>query len=456
MNRSPWIEEVSADRPAVSLKSDVTTDVVIVGAGIAGMSTAFFLLTNTTKKVIVLEQGRVAHGATGHNAGMVVSVFERPLQELAREFSPMMAADGQREIETGWELLDEMIRALNEPIAYHRSIGYGGLRTREEVVTELETIKWEREQGLTIMPVIVADSAPFLEELAGAYDGLYEIQSQKKILHLLDTTHVEYIAAKPEDFGVINSALLCEKLLQHFEVTYPDRFSCFENTHVSKIVLHEDVALLDAGAHTVQSSRVILCTNGFEDTTIFNTTGLDIDTKFHHLVSGVIGFMSAYVDDSDREPGAHWYTMPYEALAINDKDEDYKSIDPFIYTSRRPHKSGKSLVAIGGPELHLEDRAHYDRAMEYPKHISERFSAAVKTLRNEAFATKEGMYEWHGLMGYTPTGVRVVGAEPKNPILMYNLGCNGIGILPSIAGGLRISKLIQGEKLAPSMFDPKG
>ena len=58
-------------------------------------------------------------------------------------------------------------------------------------------------------------------------------------------------------------------------------------------------------------------------------------------------------------------------------------------------------------------------------------------------------------MGYTPNGVRLVGVEPKNRVLLYNLGCNGVGILPSIFGGDRISHILAGEKLSPSIFDPK-
>jgi glycine/D-amino acid oxidase-like deaminating enzyme len=57
-------------------------------------------------------------------------------------------------------------------------------------------------------------------------------------------------------------------------------------------------------------------------------------------------------------------------------------------------------------------------------------------------------------MAYTPGQVRLIGPEPKNPTLLYNLGCNGVGFLPSIYGGKRLARLIAGERLAPSLFDP--
>ena len=63
-------------------------------------------------------------------------------------------------------------------------------------------------------------------------------------------------------------------------------------------------------------------------------------------------------------------------------------------------------------------------------------------------------FAWHGLMGYTRTGVRCIGTEPRNPALLYNLGCNGVGILPSIHGAKRIAQILAGKKLPASIFDP--
>jgi glycine/D-amino acid oxidase-like deaminating enzyme len=51
--------------------------------------------------------------------------------------------------------------------------------------------------------------------------------------------------------------------------------------------------------------------------------------------------------------------------------------------------------------------------------------------------------------------VRVIGAHPEHPRLLYNLGCNGVGFLPSIAGGQRIGRLLAGERLGASIFDPR-
>jgi glycine/D-amino acid oxidase-like deaminating enzyme len=58
-------------------------------------------------------------------------------------------------------------------------------------------------------------------------------------------------------------------------------------------------------------------------------------------------------------------------------------------------------------------------------------------------------------MGYTKSGVRIIGREKKNKNLLYNLGCNGVGILTSVYGADRIARIVLGEVLEETIFDPK-
>jgi glycine/D-amino acid oxidase-like deaminating enzyme len=81
---------------------------------------------------------------------------------------------------------------------------------------------------------------------------------------------------------------------------------------------------------------------------------------------------------------------------------------------------------------------------------------ALDTFTLQTYKYKNEMdFRWHGLMGYTKSGVRLVGYEPRNRSLLYNLGCNGVGILTSVYGAERIARLILGETLEPTIFDPQ-
>ena len=58
-------------------------------------------------------------------------------------------------------------------------------------------------------------------------------------------------------------------------------------------------------------------------------------------------------------------------------------------------------------------------------------------------------------MGDMDGRVRVIGYHPRHERLLYKLGGNGVGFLPSIHGGRQIARLLAGERLPASIFDPR-
>jgi len=80
--QSSWISQLRQARAVQALEGDRETGVAIVGGGIAGVSTAFQVRRETPHQILLLEADRVAHGATGHNAGQAVSYFGRPFPHL--------------------------------------------------------------------------------------------------------------------------------------------------------------------------------------------------------------------------------------------------------------------------------------------------------------------------------------------------------------------------------------
>lgn len=456
INKSPWIHQLNKDRILVTLKDDIDIDVAIVGAGIAGVSTAFFILKHTDKKVAILEKGKFAHGATGHNAGQIASYFERPFYELADEFGLDKAAEAQIAVESSWELLDQMYTEAGLSIPVARFMGQAGFCTFDQVLRHLKDNLYRKKAGIRIEGFKISDTAPFLSQIPAEYAGLYEVVPQREVMALLETGNANYVAALSYQKGCLNSALFCQEILQYLAKAYPDRFALYEHTPIGKIALHDKRAILDAGKHTVTARKVVLCTNGFESLTIINEGGLAIDTKFHHLVRGMVGYMSAYLEKLNKAPTAVSYFEP-----TNQNASDPYAEDPYFYLTRRPFdfegNERSNLVSVGGPEFSLENRMEYNSEIDYPEEAKEKIDGFVKSSYDLDPSRKiDYQFTWHGLMGYTPSGVRVIGEEPKNRGLLYNLGCNGVGILPSLYGARRIASILAGDKLKPMIFDPRG
>jgi glycine/D-amino acid oxidase-like deaminating enzyme len=449
-NKSPWIHQLDKNREAQRLLSDRECDVAIIGAGIAGVSTAFFLIKYTDKKVMLLDGGKLAHGATGHNGGQLVSYFEKPFYELTREFGLKMARDAQESIDSAWTLLDEMYGDANLDIPIARFQGHAGIVKSTRVLSHLKDEYYKKLGGLTSEEFLIADSVDFLAFIPREYEGLYQVVPQGEILKRLEVSDTRFIASLSAPKGCMNSALFCQEVTSYMIRNFPERFSLFEHSHVNKVVLKHSSALLDVGDHTVTAANIVLCTNGFENITILNDSGLDIDTRFHHCIDGVVGFMSGYLKPYDKPPTALSYIIPSESSI----DGDY-----FYLTRREYEYDGNeklNLVSIGGPEAILEDRVVYTSDRDYPEEAEEIIDNFARNIF-EQDSGKDIKYEfkWHGLMGYTTNGVRLIGPEPKNSVLLYNLGCNGVGLLPSIYGGRRIARFLGGEEVEPSIFDPR-
>ncbi|MDQ1015469.1 FAD-dependent oxidoreductase [Streptomyces afghaniensis] len=83
---SYWME-TAPDGRHPALTEDLDADVAVIGAGIAGLSTAWEL-TRAGRSVAVLEAGRVAAGVTGHTTAKVTALHTLVYDKLRRTRGP--------------------------------------------------------------------------------------------------------------------------------------------------------------------------------------------------------------------------------------------------------------------------------------------------------------------------------------------------------------------------------
>jgi gamma-glutamylputrescine oxidase len=113
LNQQSYYEDSVTRAPVrEALRGDVQADVVVIGAGYAGLSAALELALRGYS-VVVLEAGRIGHGASGRNGGQTIvgyacgqSVFEQQL--------------GMADAKHAWQMSLEAIRLVDERIATYK------------------------------------------------------------------------------------------------------------------------------------------------------------------------------------------------------------------------------------------------------------------------------------------------------------------------------------------------
>lgn len=455
INQSPWLHQLKRTRPVAGLEGSSKTGVAIVGGGIAGVTTAYFTLKNTKQRVMLLEAGKIAHGATGHNGGFLATYFERSFKSLIQEFGLEMATQGQRDIDSAWDLLESIRSEARLQTPVWSFIGYAAMATYEELMVHVRNSALRKKAGLPVPDIFVSDSWSERDNIPALYKGFYKLLPKQEILSLIETRDEEYCAVLAERKGCMNSALFCEELVGYLLAEYPDRFALAEQAPVQRAVLGEASAVLHMqGGQTVHADAVVLCTNGFENIEIVNKAGDNINKKFHHMVRGIVGYMAGYTEESSKPPEEISF-LPKTTVPKGDVYTE----DPYFYLTRRPYEARgyqNNLISIGGPEALMDDTNNYKVEHPFPTEARNQIDNFLRyTYRHDHTGNIEYKFLWHGLMGFTPNGVRLIGPEPLNPLLLYNLGCNGVGLMPSIFGGSKIARFLAGEALPPSMFDPK-
>jgi glycine/D-amino acid oxidase-like deaminating enzyme/nitrite reductase/ring-hydroxylating ferredoxin subunit len=111
IDTTPYWTTSSTFPPFVKLAEDAETDVVVVGGGITGLTTAY-LLVKAGKRVVVLERGRCAMTDTGHTSAHLTMVTDTRLSELVKRF-------GRNHAQAVWDAGLAAIATIDETVCEH-------------------------------------------------------------------------------------------------------------------------------------------------------------------------------------------------------------------------------------------------------------------------------------------------------------------------------------------------
>lgn len=116
---SIWEDTAPEGKNHPALSGDHTADVVVVGAGITGL-TAAYLLSRAGKKVIVVEAMRVGMGTTGNSTGNLYVTVDEHLSVLRKKWSGEVAREVVRSRAAALEQIEQIVTQLAIDCDYRR------------------------------------------------------------------------------------------------------------------------------------------------------------------------------------------------------------------------------------------------------------------------------------------------------------------------------------------------
>jgi glycine/D-amino acid oxidase-like deaminating enzyme len=176
MLRSLWFEgRERRERPA--LDRDISADVVVVGAGIVGLTTAL-LLERQGASVAVLEMRHVAAGATGYNTAKLSSLHGLAYSQLAKKLGPEHARTYGEANEAGIARIFGLADELGIDCDLRRKPNY----TYAEDAADLDSVRQEADvAGELGLPATFVDELDLPFPVAGAvrFEGQAEFHPVK-------------------------------------------------------------------------------------------------------------------------------------------------------------------------------------------------------------------------------------------------------------------------------------
>ena len=136
---SVWMESASVPE-FPQLRESTTADVCVVGAGIAGLTTAY-LLARAGKRVVVLDDGPVGGGETGRTTAHITAALDDRYGAIASmhgEEGSRVAAESHR---AAIDRIEQIVSTERIDCDFERVDGYlflGGDDARDVLENELE------------------------------------------------------------------------------------------------------------------------------------------------------------------------------------------------------------------------------------------------------------------------------------------------------------------------------
>jgi glycine/D-amino acid oxidase-like deaminating enzyme len=368
-------------------------DVVVIGAGISGLSCAYWLeQEDPSLKVAIVEKGRIGSGATGRNAGFVTC-------GSVEHFNRLIGKHGKDEALKIWYYSEKNLDLLEERI----------------IDGHAHEIEFERNGSFSL-----ASSAAEMNEL----EEVAQLMRDNRIA--VEDIDLEGIKSRLGVQGFVGGIKYVGDGTTHpvkmlHLIKSKIKAQIFEGEEVYGIETESDQRVVYTDGGSYSASMVVMATNGYLPALAPYFKDKVFPTKGQILVT----------DPVEKFMEGACYANFY--------------LDYF-----RQLRTGELLIG-GFRQLEKDSEVGYSDNTTEPiqKALEEFFRNHIPK-----FSSTKIRYRWSGVMGFSADGQPLIGSLPSDNQVFFMGGCTGHGIGLFFHGAKTLVDLIYGREI-PKFLNAK-
>ena len=177
-----WLDTVSAPKYS-TLTHDLSVDVCIVGAGIAGISLAY-LLKDTDLKIALIDSDRVLHGTTAYTTAKITAQHDLDYQTIIHHYGEYQAKCYANAQTDAINFIEQTIKDLNIDCDFERK--FSAVYTQDQKYVPILEKEFEAYQQLGLDGRLVDElDLPFSIEKALILENQAQFHPLKYLISLL-------------------------------------------------------------------------------------------------------------------------------------------------------------------------------------------------------------------------------------------------------------------------------
>ncbi len=392
-NLSYWTDSVSPIE-FESISSDQQTEVLVIGGGISGLTTAYRLL-ETGRTVVLVEDGLIGSGETGRTTAHITPAVDDRYYYIENKFGADKAAMVADSHSKAKAYIQQIVQQENIDCDFKIVDGYLFLHPSDKASTLRKELDAATKAGLDVKLV---ERMPSINSDAFALQFIRQAQ-----FHIM-----KYLKG------------LADAIVRRGGKIY---------TRSRATKVKEGTATVNG--YTITSNATVVATN---------TPFIDVvtmHTKQHPYRTYVIAAKirkdmitpALWWDTGDLNSA--WVTQPYHYVRTQDFDAEH-------------------YLLISGGEDHKTGQASKEDVAE-----SERYEALERWTREHFPAMGEVLYRWSGQVMEPVDCMGFIGKNPGNDSIYIITGDSGNGMTHGTIGGLLVTDLInEKDNEWKSLYDP--